>query len=241
MILTTKGIRLDQLTKDFFSNDFPKFNKSVTMSDDVLETDIPVLELPLRLNVTYLLELLKDQTTEIHVRPKYPYETEPRIANWNIQPLWSDGTIITNYSDFYYKKCQPPCEKVEPTPTSAIIKNYLEQFGFTLGLCFYSVFDAGGYVRPHRDIRPSQKSLDYIWIPLNNPNGSELKVYPYGTVKINLGSAYLLNQSNYVHAVKNQSNEQRKVLLGYIRKTNKNFLNLVESCIREKYRLTDEN
>lgn len=235
MSLITRTIRLDQLTKQFFDNKFPGFNKTVHLEDHVLKTNVPVVELDFGINFSKILSVHKLSIGPIN-RNIAPYELKPRIVNWNIETLWSDGTVSPIVKDIYYEKY------VEEVPIKAVIaeavdvKTTLTLLGFDVNLCWISSFDAGGYVRPHRDIQFKRYPLTYFWIPLNSPTGSELKSYPYGTIDSMPGRIYLLNQANFVHAVVNRSKHVRYALLGYFSHDIPDSLaNTIEQAIKEQY------
>lgn len=208
---------MDQLTKDFFNNDFVAFNSKIKLTDHVLANNVPVVELKFDLNIENLMPTaVCDQLVlSNNVRPTFPYEFEPRISNWGLEVLWSNGSVVPIVKDVYHKKMTDAIPFKEPIPEALPIKNSLENLGFDVSLCWLSKFEPRGYVRPHRDISLRLHPLTYFWIPINNPAGCEIKIYPYGKVKVNIGSIYLLNQENYTHAVYNNSNDSRYALLGY--------------------------
>jgi hypothetical protein len=228
---------LDQLTKDFFSNKFTGITNPIYLDDDILCTNVPVVDVPLKIDTEFLLNLISIPKNTV-VREKYPYETDLRIYNWDMDVLWSDSTVSTHLSDVYYKKPSQPINFKLAVDNAEIIQEYLSKIGITTKLCMISNFKPGGYVRPHRDIGTNKRPLSYFWLPLNAPTNSELKIYPYGTVDVTVGNLYLLNQENYVHSVKNDSNVDRLVLLGYIDTLSNNILELVKTSILNTYRLT---
>jgi hypothetical protein len=66
----------------------------------------------------------------------------------------------------------------------------------------------GGYIHPHKD---NFNNLKCLWMPLHEFSWC-LKFFPFGWLKHKLGSAYLINNGKYVHAVLNNSKEKRYVL-----------------------------
>lgn len=207
---------MDQLTKDFFNNEFPKFNNNIELQSDLLSTNLPIVEVKLNLDVEYLLAVARQISVEEVIRPVYPYEFSNRIKGWSMQLLWSDGTVTPWIKDLYYKVFADPIAEKPTDDLSESIKNKLLKYGISAKVCWVSKFSPQGYLRPHRDYGINPRPLSYFWIPLNAPDGSELKIYPSGTVNVNLGSMYLLNQDNYTHAVVNLSNQDRYVLTGHL-------------------------
>lgn len=66
----------------------------------------------------------------------------------------------------------------------------------------------GGYIHPHKD---NFSGLKCLWMPLHKFSWC-LKFFPFGWLMHKLGSAYLINNEKYVHAVLNNSREKRYVL-----------------------------
>jgi len=225
---------LDQLTKEFFSNKFPGFKKEISIPKDVLETNVPVVAIPLDIDTKYLLSLAKTLEMTQHIQKTYPYEKVPRMLNWFSQILWSEGTV-SPFADIYYKKILPPCPVLNPVDNILLIKKYIENFGISINLCILSKFGPNGYVAPHRDISFKTRPLGYFWLPLNMPIGSELKVYPTGSIDVKLGNLYLLNQENFVHAFRNNSDEDRYVILGYIKSAEQPLTEKIKKEILANY------
>ena len=91
---------MDQLTKEFFSNKFPGYQKEISISKDVLETNVPMVVIPLDIDTKYLLSLAKTLEMKQHIQKTYPYEKVPRMLNWFSQILWSEGTV-SPFADIY--------------------------------------------------------------------------------------------------------------------------------------------
>lgn len=235
MRLTTGIILLDQLTKEFFSHAFPGFNRAISAESNLRRTNVPVLEVPLNIDTDFLLQTIISESTTPIQRSVYPYETKPRLANWDLAVLWNNYSESFYIEDIYHKKSAKPTAPKLASGRSLVIQKYFEDVGLTVKNCMLSIFHPGGYVRPHRDINLSVYPLNYFWLPLNNPKGSELKVYPYGTVLVNLGSIYLLNHENFVHGVINQSDQKRYAILGYIEQWSDNINEVAEISLRENY------
>jgi len=223
------------LLKEFHSTQFDGFPAQVIPVNPILATPVPVVALPLNLDTKFLLEQSKQIPIQPMVRKTYPYEDYPRFINWDVSVLWSEDYENTLLGDVYYKKRTAPIDNLIPTEWSLSIKEHLSSNGILLNYCVLSVFGPGGYVRPHRDIGLNSTPLNYVWIPLNNPQGNELKIYPYGTVDVTLGNVYLLNQENFVHSVINNSNEHRYVLVGHISEVTDKFSVLVKENILQQY------
>ena len=232
-----RGILLDQLTKDFYSSEFPGFSESIRLLDPVLSTPVPIVEIPLGLNTEFMLEAVRDISIEPMRRPLYPYESYPRFQGWNMQILWSNHFNNTLLIDVYYKKTADPIQNKEPNISAKTVQDYLITQGIACNMCVLSVFEPSAYLRPHRDIGLNSTPLNYFWLPLNNPIGSELRIYPYGKINVNLGSIYLLNQENFVHGAVNNSKERRYVLFGHLTNISKQFESLVKESISKQYKV----
>lgn len=232
-----RGIHLDQLTKDFYVDEFQGFSEYIKLADPILATPVPIVEIPLDLNTELMLDAARNIPIETMRRPSYPYETYPRFKGWNMQVLWSNYFDNTLLIDVYYKKTADPIENKPADVLARPIQDYLISQGIECNMCVLSVFEPGAYLRPHRDIGLNPTPLDYFWMPLNNPLGSELRIYPYGKVDVNLGSMYLLNQENFVHSAVNNSSERRYVLFGHLTNINKQFESLVTDSILKNYKI----
>jgi hypothetical protein len=226
---------LDPLVKNFFRHQFRGVT-DVALEDDILMTNAPVVSLPLNIDVKSLLDLVMKQPAPPAIRNTYPYETFPRIQGWTQKVLWSNGTVEPIMDDLYYKKSCAPIPKQEPDRVAQQIQTLLSNLGIFAGLCAISNLDPSGYIRPHRDINLIKYPLGYFWLPLNNPPGNELKIYPYGTVDVTLGNLYLLNQKNFVHAVINNSTETRYVIIGWINSISNELKETVKDSINLMYR-----
>lgn len=228
---------MDQLTKNFYNDSFQGFTESVILADPILATRVPIVEVPLNLDNDLMLSLARNIAIEPMRRPSYPYETYPRFKGWNMQVLWSNNFNNTLLIDIYYKKTADPVENKSADILAKPIQNYLISQGIDCNMCVLSVFEPDAYLRPHRDIGLNPTPLNYFWLPLNNPAGSELRIYPYGTVNVNLGSMYLLNQENFVHSAVNNSSERRYVLFGHLTNISEKFESIVTESIVTNYKI----
>jgi hypothetical protein len=70
-----------------------------------------------------------------------------------------------------------------------------------------------GWIAPHMDTMTDNIGLGYFWMPLHQFPPC-IKVFPWGWLNHQVGNLYMLNNSKYVHAVKNQLLEDRLVLIG---------------------------
>jgi len=211
-----KNILSEPLTDQFFANEFPGFNDPVTLADNVFDTRVPVVSMDLGIDVDRICELARSLIIPQHNRPSYPYEDYPRMKDWGVNPIISDGTLHLWLEDVYYKKFGPKVPYREAKGTAKEIQDILSSHGLNLRICAIASFPSGGYVGPHRDIQLTPHPLCYFYLPLYYPKGSELKIYPYGTVDIEVGKIYFMDQQNYVHAARNLSDELRYVLIGFL-------------------------
>jgi len=232
---------MNQLTLDFFSNPHPGFHKTVTIFDDVLVTDVPIVEIPIKLDTESILsDIITNGEFNPHVRPKFNFEKIDRISNWHKAHLYQTEDIeqyryCTNLSEKILGDEVLPAINVDQKMHRSFI-DQLDKIGLVLKWCHIMQLGPGGYLTPHRDLNSNQHPLNYFWIPLNWPEGSKLGVYPIGEVKINLGSIYLLNQKNYVHSVANFGNQNRYILNGMFKlPIDQKFSDLVRNNIKNQY------
>ena len=230
-----RGIHLDPLLNSFFANVFPGFKTKFGIPDNLLTTPVPFVELPLGIDTEKLLELAKSIELDNMVRKSYPHEDYPRYDNWKIKLLWAEDFESTLLEDIYYQKKAKPVSGVTAVGSSEQIKFHLKSIGIDVNYCVLSMFGDNGYLRPHRDIGLNPTPLNYFWLPLTDNPGSELKIYPYGTVDVTLGNLYLLNQENFVHAVINRDNMNRYVLVGHFTTMSENFEQILAESILKRY------
>jgi hypothetical protein len=230
-----------KILTEFFTEKHPGFNKEIKINPNVFSTNLPIIELNLNLNVDNILKDLSDFDHDTPINRQLPYESVPRVRGWGVTDLWleSPTTKYPYLMDLYYKKYYdgdvlpaiPKDEKKYPNIISQLSSINIDR-------CRASVVTAGGYLYPHRDICLSSTPMNYMWIPLNNPVGSELGVYPIGKIQTKLGYGYLLNQENYVHAVINNSSVTRHVLVCYLSdEQSPEFIDLVTQSIKQQYRV----
>lgn len=95
-------------------------------------------------------------------------------------------------------------------------KDILNLCLFTLGINDSSIIrqlrimtvEPGGYLHPHKD---KSDEIRCVWMPLHKFDWC-LKFFPFGWLKHELGKAYLINNTTYVHGVLNSSKERRYIL-----------------------------
>lgn len=226
---------MDQLLDNFYSAEFSGFTDKIIINDPILSTSVPVVNVPLNLDTDLLLSHARQIQLDPMHRTSYPYEKHPRFEGWNIQVLWNNNHINTLLSDVYYKKTTAPIANKIATGPAESIQQYLLSLGLDCKICMLSVFEPGAYLRPHRDIGLNTTPLDYFWLPLNNPNGSRLRIYPMGDVNISLGNLYLLNQENFVHSAVNYGQEPRYVLVGHLNNISTEFEQQILKSILKQY------
>lgn len=78
-----------------------------------------------------------------------------------------------------------------------------------------NILKPGGYLLPHMDVHPGEytKGLGHkIMIPLNLPQGFKFKVWGAGQVPLEIGKPVAVNTGKYLHAVINDSDQDRYML-----------------------------
>ena len=232
---------MNQLTLDFFNNPHPGFVKKVVILDDIFATDVPVVELDLKLDTTAILtEALSIGKFNELVRPTFNYEQEKRVNNWHKIHVYQTESMnaqryYTNLSEKIVGTESLPVVNANKTNYKSLF-DQLDLWGITVDWCHMMKLGPQGWLTPHRDINNNMQPLRYFWIPLNWPEGNKLGVYPIGDIKINVGSMYLLNQRDYVHSVINLGNQDRYILNGMFNvPTSTEFKDLVNTSINQQY------
>lgn len=234
-------IHLPKILTDFFSNTHGGYKKDVVLRDNIFSTNLPIVELDLGIDVDAVLSDLTGFIQNNPIDRKDGYDLVPRIRGWAVTDVWvsEDTTLYPYIVDLMSKKYN------EAFPIPAIPKNYIkypniikELSSMNVTRCRFSTLQPWGYLYPHRDIRLNPRPIDYLWIPLNNPAGSRLGVYPVGEIHTKIGCGYLLNQENYIHAVWNNTDIERKVLVCELGEDQPlEFISLVTDSIKSQYKV----
>lgn len=213
---------IDKLTLDYFNNDFPgwDYSKPVEIAENPYWTEVPVVELDLDLDVEYLRHLAKgfdpkDYGTQ--TREHGSYQKEKRIVGWECNKiLWNHGNRPTYAHDIRNYKLADKLEIIKPDVQEKALEDYLISKGLNFKVLLHMQLIPNSYLRPHRDFSDNWPLL-YAWIPVNYPEGSELRFYPLGTVPITEGKVYLFNQYHFVHAIRNTNPELiRDCIIGHL-------------------------
>lgn len=233
---------MNKITRDFFSYPHPKFSDTINLDEEnILGTEVPIVEIDLGLDVDKMLEDVKQVEIIKHERGSNPFQKEPRYQGWQLISLWNlyparkiphIPSMITGRFD----ETPAPVIPLDYDRLGNIISEF-DRVGLPFRRIIVTVMEPNAYVSPHRDISFSKSPLNYVWIPLNYPEGSHFGVFTIGEIKINLGSIYLLNQENFPHCVANESNELRYVLAGWLdmSKITPEFLALAKQNILAQY------
>lgn len=232
---------MNQLTLDFFNNPHPGFIKKVVIQNDILATDVPIVELDLKLDTSAILnEVLSVGEFDQLIRPTHTYEKEKRISNWYKKHVYQTETMndqryYTNLSEKIVGTELLPTVNANKTEYKSLFSQ-LNQWGIEVDWCHLMKLEPQGWLTPHRDINNNMQPLRYFWIPLNWPEGNKLRIYPIGDVKVKVGSMYLLNQRDYIHSVLNLGNQNRYILNGMFNILPENeFKDLIDTSIKQQY------
>jgi len=233
---------MNKITSDFFNRPHPKFSDRLSINEDnVLGSNVPIVEIDLGLNVEKMLEDVRQVEIIKHIRAPNPFQKEPRFAGWQLISLWNLYPArklphIPSMVTAQFDETPAPILPMDYEKLGNVISEF-DRVGLPFRRLIVTVMEPGAYVSPHRDISFSQSPLNYVWIPLNYPNGSRFGVFTKGEIDVNLGSVYLLNQENFPHSVANDSNEMRYVLAGWLDmpKISPEFLALAKKNILAQY------
>lgn len=233
---------MNKITTDFFTRPHPGFTRKITIDENnILGTNVPIVEINVGLNVDLMLEDAKNVEIIDHIRAPNPFAKEPRYQGWQLISLWNNYPArklphIPSMLTGKFDDAVAPVLEKDYDKLGNILRE-LERVNLNVRRMIVTVMKPGAYVSPHRDISFSKSPLNYVWIPLNYPKGSHFGVYPYGEVDVKLGSIYLLNQENFPHAVANNSDEYRYVLAGWLDMPyiTAEFLALAKTNIQKQY------
>lgn len=210
-------------TKKFFETDFDIYKdqyNNIKITNDLRTTEIPAV--PIELNQDLLREIYNQAC--INDKDFQPIATGSLFNSWHSQPRssgWFELTIKEYEQHHEFSLEHDPSQSFE-RPRSNVTKNVklletASQLFDELDIKVRSIrimkLEPGGWVRPHIDRTSNVYGLAYAWIPLHEFSPC-LKIFPYGWLQHRFGNMYLFNQNSYVHAVINQSNENRYVIAG---------------------------
>ena len=233
-------MKIPKILIDFFSNPHPGFTTKINIPTNVFEINLPVIELNLNLDTEKILHDLKDFKHNPILYRQEDYDSIPMAYGWNVTDIWlKETSILYPYLSDWYNKKFYDIEKIEPIPKNeTLYPNIIEQLKFmNVSRCRVSRLEPRGFLCPHRDIKLTHTPMNYLWIPLDHIEGSRMGVYPVGEVKLKLGYGYLLNQENFMHAVMNNTDSIRHVMVCELENEQpQEFINLVLESIKEQYK-----
>lgn len=236
---------VDKLTQDFFNNDHPgwDYSKPVDIPKNPFFTKVPFVELDFGLDLGYINQLCTAIAQDIpreEIRIDAQYQKNKRIVGWEANKLlWNHKNRSTHITDIRSNIYADELDAVLPDEHEKKLEDYLVSKGIHYKISMLmQLIPGNSYLRPHRDISDNWPLL-YIWIPVKYPVGSELRFYPYGTVPVKLGKAYLFNQHQFVHAIRNTNNtETRYIVAGHTDQKimdTEEFRNKVTQAINQQY------
>jgi hypothetical protein len=216
--------KITAYTQAFLSGDFFQHldkHGDIAVTDNLQTTRIPALPV-----AGLDLQLLKQIYCHCVAHPSefQTTVTGKLFETWYSQPRsagWLENTIIENTEPCLFHSLHDQQHTVA-RPKSIVNNNkklinlctqVLEPLELSIQFLRIMKLSAGGWIRPHQDLKEIDHGLCYFWIPLHEFPAC-LKVFPFGWLQHQYGNMYLFNQGAYIHAVHNHTQQDRYVMLG---------------------------
>ena len=215
---------ITQYTSKFLSSDFTNYINQfveINITDLLHTTKIPAMP------VSGLVAPLLTQIYNLAVSNTIEFQNTisgSLFNNWYSQPRssgWSELAIIESVQRYRYQLLHDRLQTIDK-PDSTVtknqrLKNLCQDLLTPLNIKIQSLrlmkLQPQGWVRPHIDRSNFVNGLCYFWIPLHDFNPC-LKVFPFGWLQHQFGNMYLFNQNSYIHAVHNDTDQDRYVMIG---------------------------
>jgi hypothetical protein len=209
-------------TQQFLDLNFAPYKNlvdDILITDDLHTTKIPMFDISLDKDI---LEKIYNFARKIdhkfnpaphHTWFKLGWADQPRSHNWHEitikqAPSWLKHRVAVD---------EPPVERTAHILGDAELEQLFDQLFAPLGQKITNLriikLEANGWIAPHMDVWEREFGLCYFWIPLHEFPPC-LKLFPWGWLQHKLGKMYLFNQSSYVHAVRNTTDQTRLVITG---------------------------
>lgn len=211
---------MNQFTRDFLRNDFPKIEYQFeTDASDLRHSSIPAIEVPInqsaQIHRIYNRCLqLKNRFSDISTGQFFNHwYTRPRSQGWKELCVLYKQVGMRDTVDptkIHYRENLFPANDME---LEQLCTDLFKAAGISVEQITILKLEPNGWINPHKDNVDIPVGLGYFWMPLHEFD-PVLKVFPYGWLNHQLGNLYLFNHCRYVHAVCNDMEHDRLVMIG---------------------------
>ena len=114
---------------------------------------------------------------------------------------------------------------------------FLNQIGLSISRLDVLRLEPGGFLQPHMDLKPdSSSSMNYLWIPLHDFPPC-FKIYPSGYLHHRKGNFYIVNITNFMHSVVNNTDQPRYVAVLFFdhEKIPETFWNQIKQSLTQQW------
>lgn len=200
--------------QQFFDTVFDSAGVTVDTGQDLNTSQIPAVEITGF--DTQLLSQLQQRCQELSFEFK-KIATVDMLSAWHSDSLGSgwDQICVKNTMITFGDHELPVYEETLDKPLINILQQLLDPVWSDIISLKINRLRPGGWVAPHQDQFDQEHGLRYFWMPINSAV-SCIKAYPWGWLQHQIGNMYLFNQSKYMHAAYNSTNQDRFVLIGRI-------------------------
>lgn len=207
---------MNNYTENFIHNCFTNFSHdNINVTSEAVDNQVPCVEI-FGLDLALLNQIyqqavdLKHNFTFLSNSGMYnEWYHFPRAQGWKELQLKENNTVAVR-SLLDNTEIKRPTKTVYKDKTLLDLCNDLLHKIPNTAIKIQMV-EAGGWIQPHRDIKV-ERGLRHLWIPLHNFPPC-LKVWPFGWLQHKLGSMYLFNNADHVHAVHNNTDLDRFILM----------------------------
>ena len=211
---------MNQFTKDFLFNDFPKIEYEFHPDmHDLRDSCVPAIEIPIgqlqQLHKIYRrCQQLENQFLDISTGQFFNHwYTRPRSQGWKeLCVLYKQVGIrdMVNSDKIHYRKNIVTSDDME---LKRLCIDLFDNVDISIEQIVILKLEPKGWINPHKDNVEIPVGLGYFWIPLHHFDPA-LKVFPFGWLNHSLGNLYLFNHCQYVHAAYNNMDKNRYVMIG---------------------------
>ena len=211
-------------TQAFLSSDFTQYldqSLNAQITDSLQTTRVPALPISglnsqvLKQIYEYCIEYSDQFQSTVTGKLFDSWYNQPRSAGW------AELTIIENKQPYLFRSlsdqkqtiARPKSTVTHDSKLIDMCAQILEPLDISIQFLRIMKLSAGGWIRPHQDINTVDHGLCYFWIPLHEFPVC-MKVFPFGWLQHQYENMYLFNQGAYIHAVHNDTQQDRYVMIG---------------------------
>lgn len=243
---------MNPLTEQFFQADFPGWQPRLSFdqvwADFWTTREIPIVELNLGVDTASSCQWIQDNKQKFAQawhQTQYDQHWRELGQDWFRLPH-SQGRWDLQITGQYPQRrklldsgaWQEFDHQLRVMHEDAVpdLRAQLAQHGMSIYSMKIARLDPGGYLEPHKDTLTSKQTMTHVWIPLN-PAVDNLKIWPWGMLRHQVGAVYLLNNQSFMHAIANTGAEPRYVVTAKLdpEKTSPELVAKIRAAVKQQW------